>query len=265
MVNEKYRSMLRRLVGGDILSGEFKKEQATDYNEMMRDFERKKKLFQFNSTETINTRFPTTLKEIIMKNLDCSIDDLIKDSSFKENLKSRRDKMFIKPELFKTFFTDSCDLTVMEIRDILSHPRCEDVSAVMMVGGYSESNMLQNAVKDAFPDLEVFVPIDGGLSVLKGAVIYGHNPNIVSSRICNYTFGVSLSIPFQTGKHPEIKRYTWDNEQWCQDIFHICFIADEEVKIGDKRQIELNDTFETDNSQRRRIQPLKVQIYISDK
>jgi hypothetical protein len=43
MVNEKYRSMLRRLVGGDILSGEFKKEQGADYNEMMRDFERKKK------------------------------------------------------------------------------------------------------------------------------------------------------------------------------------------------------------------------------
>ena len=257
--------MLRRLVGGDILSGEFKKEEGADYNEMMRDFERKKKLFKSDSTETINTRFPTTLKDIIIKQLDCSIDDLIKDSSFKEDLKSRRDKMFIKPELFKTFFKESCDLTIMEIRDILDHPRCEDVSAVMMVGGYSESDMLQNAVKVAYPDLEVFVPVDGGVSVLKGAVIYGHNPNIVSSRICNYTFGVSLSIPFQTGKHPESKRYTWDNEQWCRHIFHRCFKADEVVKIGDMRQIELNDTFETADSQSRRTHPLKVEIYISDK
>lgn len=265
MVNEKYRSMLRRLVGGDILSGEFKKEQGAEYNEMMRDFERKKKLFKFDSTETINTRFPTTLKDIIIKQLDCSIDDLIKDSSFKEDLKSRRDQMFIKPELFKTFFKESCDLTIMEIRDILDHPRCKDVSAVMMVGGYSESDMLQNAVKVAYPDLEVFVPVDGGLSVLKGAVIYGHNPNIVSSRICNYTFGVSLSIPFQTGKHPQSKRYTWDNEQWCRHIFHTCFNADEVVKIGDMRQIELNDTFETADSQSRRTHPLKIEIYISDK
>ena len=69
--------MLRRLVGGDILSGEFKKEQGVDYNEMMRDLERKKKLFKSDSTETINTRFPTTLKDIIIKQLDCSIDDLI--------------------------------------------------------------------------------------------------------------------------------------------------------------------------------------------
>jgi phosphoribosylformylglycinamidine (FGAM) synthase-like amidotransferase family enzyme len=38
----------------------------------------------------------------------------------------------------------------MEIRDILDHPRCKDVSAVMMVGGYSESDMLQNAVKAAY-------------------------------------------------------------------------------------------------------------------
>jgi hypothetical protein len=79
--------------------------------------------------------------------------------------------------------------------------------------------------------------------------------NIVSSRICNYTFGVSLSIPFQTGKHPESKRYTWDNEQWCRHIFHTCFNADEVVKIGDMRQIELNDTFETADSQSRRTHP----------
>jgi hypothetical protein len=37
------------------------------------------------------------------------------------------------------------------------------------------------------------------------------------------------------------------------------------VKIGDMRQIELNDTFETADSQSRRTHPLKIEIYISDK
>lgn len=264
MVNEKYRIVLTKLVGGPVLK-QFKREQGADYNEMMRDFERKKKTYKLNSTETVNTRFPVSLKDLIADSVDSSIDSVINESTFKDKISTKRDKMFIKPDLFQTFFKESCDLTVEEIRSVLNHPRCEDVSAIMMVGGFSESDVLQDAVKKAFPELEVFVPVDGGLSVLKGAVIYGHNPNIVASRVCNYTYGVSLSVPFKTGVHPESKRYTWDKEDWCRHVFHICFTADEDVKVGDIRQIELNDTFVTADSQCRRTHPLRAEIYISDK
>lgn len=264
MVNEKFRILLCKLVGGNILTGKFKKEQGADYNEMMRDFERKKRSFQAESTDPVISRFPASLKEIVSSELDCSIEDLIQDSSFKGKINCKRDKISIESNVFQTFFQESCDLTVDEIREILKHNRCEEVSAIMMVGGFSMSGILQKAIKNAFPKLDVFVPTDGGLSVLKGAVIYGHNPNIVASRICHYTYGVSLSVPFITGKHPESKRYTWDNEQWCRHCFHVCFTVDEEVKIGDVRQIELNDTFQTADSQCRRTQPLKAEIYISD-
>ena len=70
----------------------------------------------------------------------------------------------------------------MKLRTIFQHERCSNVSAIMMVGGFSEADVLQNAVQKAFSDIEVFIPVDGSLSVLKGAVIYGHNPDIVSSR-----------------------------------------------------------------------------------
>ncbi|CAC5400999.1 unnamed protein product [Mytilus coruscus] len=223
MVNEKYRIVLTKLVGGPVLK-QFKREQGADYNEMMRDFERKKKTYKLNSTETVNTRFPVSLKDLIADSVDSSIDSVINESTFKDKISTKRDKMFIKPDLFQTFFKESCDLTVEEIRSVLNHPRCEDVSAIMMVGGFSESDVLQDAVKKAFPELEVFVPVDGGLSVLKGAVIYGHNPNIVASRV-----------------------------------------SDEDVKVGDIRQIELNDTFVTADSQCRRTHPLRAEIYISDK
>jgi hypothetical protein len=34
-----------------------------------------------------------------------------------------------------------------------------------------------------------------GHSVLKGVVIYGHDPD-VSSRVCNFTYGIRLSVDF---------------------------------------------------------------------
>lgn len=265
MTNENFRIMLTKLIGAPLLL-KFKKEQGSDFIEMMRDFERKKKSFKVEDTGNVVTRFPLSLKIMIGDELGEEIEDLIANSaSYKDKLKIKRDKMLMSRELFKTFFDECCDLTVEEIRDVLEHPRCKSSKAIMMVGGFSECDLLRKAVKDAFPNLEVFVPVEGGLSVLKGAVIYGHNPNIVASRICNFTYGVSISIPFKTGQHPESKRYEWDKEQWCRHVFHVCYTMDEEVKVGVVRKIELNDTFVTPESQCRRNSPIRAEIYISDK
>jgi hypothetical protein len=46
------------------------------------------------------------------------------------------------------------------IRTIFQHERCSDVSAIMMVGGFSEADVLQNAVQKAFSDIEVFIPVE---------------------------------------------------------------------------------------------------------
>ena len=43
-----------------------------------------------------------------------------------------------------------------------------------MVGGLSECSMIQEAVYKAFPDNQIIIPMDAALSVLKGAVLFGH-------------------------------------------------------------------------------------------
>lgn len=265
MTNEKFKAMLIKIIGAPLLM-KFKKDNGSDFIEMMGDFERKKKSFKVDDNGNVVTRFPLSLKTLIEDELDSTIDEIIAESpSYKDKLYIKRDKMFITRDLFKSFFDECCNLTVEEIKGVLNHPRCEKSKAIMMVGGFSECELLRKAVKDAFPSLEVFIPVEGGLSVLKGAVIYGHNPRIVASRVCNFTYGVSLSVPFVTGKHPESKRYVWDKEQWCRHVFHVCYTVDEEVRIGEVRKIELNDTFVSPESQCRRSTPMKVEIYISDK
>jgi hypothetical protein len=57
-----------------------------------------------------------------------------------------------------------------------------------MVGGFSESEILQIEIRNAFPDLQLFIPMEGGVSVLKGAVIYGHSPKTLGIRLCNFTY-----------------------------------------------------------------------------
>jgi hypothetical protein len=151
------------------------------------------------------------------------------------------------------------------IRTIFQHERCSDVSAIMMVGGFSEADVLQNAVQKAFSGIEVFIPVDGSLSVLKGAVIYGHNPDVVSSRVCNFTYGIYLMADFDHEIHSLEKQCEVDGELLCSDIFETLFTIDEEVKVGDTRSIEICKTYRTPEMQYLRSRDMEVSIFVCDR
>ena len=59
------------------------------------------------------------------------------------------------------------------------------VSNIVMVGGLSECPMIQEAVYKAFPDNQIIIPVNTDLSVLKGAVLFGHRPDYSRSVLCD--------------------------------------------------------------------------------
>jgi hypothetical protein len=231
---------------------------------MIRSFEEKKKRFKPGVDQLVSTRIPATLIEISNEHSGCTIQEMIADSTYAGKLRLKRDRLLIDAEIFVDFFKDSLNKLLTDIHEVLRHERCLGVTAIMLVGGFAECQLLRDAIKQNFQKMNVFVPIEGGLSVLKGAVIYGHNPQMVSSRICNYTYGISVSKPFLPQSMPLEKSYKYDGELWCRDIFEVSFPIDTVVNVGDKRRIELNDTFITPEVQERRKRPLTVGICISD-
>jgi hypothetical protein len=54
-----------------------------------------------------------------------------------------------------------------------------------------------------FPSQRVIVPEDSGLSVLKGAVLFGHKPDFISSRISRFTYGVKVAEKYDPEKYSE--------------------------------------------------------------
>ena len=162
-------------------------------------------------------------------------------------------------------FKEPIQKIIHEIRTIFQHERCTDVSAIMMVGGFSEADVLQSAVQKAFTNIKVFIPVDGSLSVLKGAVIYGHNPDVVSSRVCNFTYGIKVFTSFDPEIHSFDKKGTVDGNVVCHDIFSKLYTIDEEVRIGDTRSsIPVGKTYQTPEMQVHRSSALEVHFYVSD-
>ncbi|CAC5426225.1 unnamed protein product [Mytilus coruscus] len=102
----------------------------------------------------------------------------------------------VNAEFFKFLTTLLSGPVIREIRDLSRKPAITNITTLLSVGGYSESPVLINAIKQKFPNLTVIVPKDPGLAVLKGAVLYGFKPHAITERVSQYTYGVTMQKPY---------------------------------------------------------------------
>lgn len=136
--------------------------------------------------------------------------------------------------MLRGLFEEPIKHIIEKLRNVIDNDKHEsEISMIVMVGGFSESDILQTRVKEAFPALKIVVPGDAGLAVLKGAVIFGHEPKVISTRICRYTYGVRVNGPFNESKHKE--EYKWTTKQGhvvCANIFRRHVMIGQSVTVG---------------------------------
>jgi hypothetical protein len=63
------------------------------------------------------------------------------------------------------------------------------------------------------------------LVVLKGAVLFGHNPKVVKSHISKYTYGVEVHAPFNEDLHPA-------GYKFFDRIYKCRYLSDPFVRVG---------------------------------
>ncbi|WAQ99167.1 HS12A-like protein [Mya arenaria] len=157
---------------------------------------------------------------------------LIMKHDLKDQVTFAGDKLRIQAAQVKNFFTETCDTIIGHLRNVLGQPTVRGTDTILMVGGFSESPMLQRAVKEAFSEMKIIIPAEAGLAVLKGAVIFGHNPTAIASRVSRFTYGISVNKTFIPGVHPESKKVINDGRADCQDCFDKHVQIDQEVEVG---------------------------------
>ncbi|RMC22672.1 hypothetical protein DUI87_00325 [Hirundo rustica rustica] len=113
-------------------------------------------------------------------------------------------------------------------------PEVQGIKFLFLVGGFAESAMLQRAVQAAFGHrCRVIVPQDVGLTILKGAVLFGLDPGVVRVRRSPLTYGVGVLNKFVEGKHPREKLLVKEGKNWCTDIFEKFVSVDQSVALGE--------------------------------
>ncbi|KAK3600520.1 hypothetical protein CHS0354_028720 [Potamilus streckersoni] len=225
--------ILRSIFGEEILR-KFRSEFTYDYLSLFRDFEVKKRKIQPSQTsDNFVIALPVTLTELLQEDTGLGLKDAIGHSEYSGQIKTiRGNKLKIESSLMAELFSDSVNNIVRHLNDLLFNSHLSDIKTILMVGGLAESPCVQHNVRKIFPQMNIIVPAEPSLAVLKGAVLFGHRPKSIVERVSRYTYGTSITEIFDPKKHPLEKLYQLEDRQICRDIFDIWVSSGDAIKCG---------------------------------
>ncbi|KAH8553127.1 hypothetical protein BGW37DRAFT_488514 [Umbelopsis sp. PMI_123] len=111
-----------------------------------------------------------------------------------------------------------------------------NLEAIFLVGGFGQSNYLFRRVEEAFANRVgmIGVPPRGELAVVRGAVYFGLNPQIVTERVSRRTYGVETRMLYQPGLDPiEYSVVGADNRLFCRQRFSVYVHKGQSVKVDE--------------------------------
>ena len=235
LVDKAFQDLITELVGPEIYE-EFVKTETEDWIYLWRTFESKKKNISPENDDKINMRFPVSLPSLYQEKTGHDLIEKIKRSKYANEIQLRRDKIIISSKIMKGLFENSVQTTVAHLKSVLKESDPDKIKAILMVGGFSESRVLQEAIKTEFSHLQVIIPQAPSSIVLRGSVIFGHDPLSIKERVLKKTYG-SLGAPFfDAKKHPADKkknRYFRGKTYHVVETFWIKATQGETVVVGE--------------------------------
>lgn len=187
-----------------------------------------------NVTEgKVTCKVPVSLIQTFEKETGEEIKDVISQMAYAGKMTWVGDKLRMTADLFRSLFSEPTKHLVNHLKTLLSKKELKDISTLLMVGGFSESPIMQSAIKEAFPTKKVIIPDEAGLAVLKGAVLYGYQPQTISVRVSNYTYGINISPPFKAAEHSPDRLVSIEGVDRVKDVFKKYIQADQSLKVGE--------------------------------
>ena len=235
-VDEGFEKLLEPVFGRQ-LEQPFFKQLKSKYPNAWLNFqkqldERKTVLDTKNDHDTvwfdINMQFSRACKQIT--GLDAL--SLLTDSRVEGITLSANDQMQVRADLIKALYRPSVDAICKCLNEDLTKPPLFKVSALYMVGSFSQSKYLLESVRQKIrgnvPPEHIINPPDSSVAIVKGAVMYGINPSIVQERVASKSYGICILQRFDSTVHSESRAVFRNKVKWCKDVY------DEFLKCGQR-------------------------------
>ncbi|XP_060574518.1 heat shock 70 kDa protein 12B-like [Ruditapes philippinarum] len=224
---------------GDDWHKTFGKATPVEMWKMEADFEKKKVAIGSDDQdgEMIDLIVPASLRDSL-QNQSVKLKDTryiaLQDSEF----------MFNSELIRKNLFQETCKIVYGTIKKVLDKPEANGLRTVVLVGGFAESPIvvenIRKMIANDFQGTKVVVPSSPFKAVLNGAVLFGHDPMVIRSRISRETYGIRINVKFDPNVHDEQKKQKRKitGEDYCQDIFHIHVRKGQSVVLGSSQPVQ---------------------------
>ncbi|XP_053389278.1 heat shock 70 kDa protein 12A-like [Mercenaria mercenaria] len=225
-VNEEFKQFLIKIVGAPVFL-KFVEEEESDWMDLKMKFETIKHGVKSEDDGKVSLRLPVSLREILEECCNENVQTAVQASPYSKKIYFTRDLMRLDVSIIKDLFTNSVEKIISNIKETLQIEAVTGTKTIIMVGGFSESPLVQSAVKEAFPDCNVFVPKEPAYALLKGAVMKGRNvePQKASvTAVSKFTYGVHVCHINDEHGSSEIEK----------EETKIFFRKGEPISVGDK-------------------------------
>lgn len=177
-VDEAFDQMIIKIVGASCFQ-KFKDDFKADDLDIHRELEIKKRTIMSESNSKTTIKLPYSLVTTCEEETGEKMKEVIQQTQYANKMTWQKDKLKMEAGLFQELFREPINMLVEHLQQLMSEDNLSDVSTILMVGRFSESPIMQDAIMKAFPAKRVIVPVDAGLAVLKGAVLFGHQSNSI--------------------------------------------------------------------------------------
>ncbi|KAK3577017.1 hypothetical protein CHS0354_003080 [Potamilus streckersoni] len=229
-VDKNFLTFIGNIVGQDVLQ-ECARKHMSDYIELLREFETKKRTIKSGMDTKITITLPIVIKEIFEEK-GRDVKKAIAHSGNEGKITWDRDKLRFDGSLGLAFFDGPIQSTIHHVRMLLSDPSLNNISTILLVGGFAECELVRETFNKTFKQKRIIIPEESGFVVLKGATLSGHITRAITTRIARFTYGINCLEHFQPTVHPIGKKVSYHGVYYCEDVFDKYVEIGETLKVG---------------------------------
>ncbi|KAH3835083.1 heat shock 70 kDa protein 12A-like [Dreissena polymorpha] len=271
-INFKFEQALTALSGARALET-FRRENMHDYTALMRAFELKKIAFP-GTRSKVTMQLPITYLQCHQNENRDSLLDSIKEVAhtvFSQcSFQPKNNVISFPNDSFASLYDETIGLILDKVRTILEYlekVKQHDIKTIFCVGGFADCKLLRKRFTDEFGD-RVIAPSEAITAIMKGAVMFGRDENIIEFRISRFTYGLDWSVDFDSKIHDPKRKEVTESGDVCKDIFYT--IAEMGQRIPTDYATKKIESFVKASSQDRmefpfyRTEKVQAPLYIDD-
>ena len=235
-IDNAFLQFLVRLLGAPAVR-EFIDECKLDFLELLRDFESAKKYISPVHRNQLCLRIPAGLERLCRtKNNGEAISHVVSRSVYRDRVHIVDNKMKIDYILTVEFFRSGCSEIARTIKNVLTNTQAKDSAYLIIVGGMADSPVMHDIIRQELENStkiqRIIVPPEPEIAVIKGAVLFGHQPSAIFQRVMRYTYGLRKAKLFNPDLHPVDKLINFQGIDFITDIFCPFITAGTRAPVG---------------------------------